>query len=95
MACKTLTQAMYQIAERTRMTRKIESGVRPVPWFTFICAEVQVLGSVCIIWEVCACLCACVLARAHVYVIISLYGVIYVYVDTVFGFYGWGYLCVR
>ena len=50
-------------------------------FFTFICAEVQVLVSVCIIQDACVCVCVCVC----VWSLVCMVGNIYVYVDTVFG----------
>ena len=61
-------------SEKHSVLQLLKQNLRLI-FFTFICAEVQVLVSVCIT-QVCVCVCVCV--------IISLY----VYIDTVFGFYG-------
>ena len=62
-------------------------------FFAPICAEVQVVVSVCITQEVFLCVCVCVCVCLSV--IISLCSwVIFVYIDAVYWFYGCSFLCL-
>ena len=54
-------------------------------FFKSICAEVQLLVSVCFTQEVCVCVCVCLRARACVCVRLS----------VIISLYGWGCFCVR
>ena len=59
-------------------------------FFTSICAEVQVLVSVCITQEVFVCVCVCVCVRACVRACVR----VCVCVCVIISLYGWGYFCV-
>ena len=86
----------YMLSTRkTSVLQLLKRNLRLI-FFTSICAEVQVLVSVCITQEVFVCgVCVCV--RACIYVCLSssvcMVGVIFVYVD-IYGFYGYSFLCL-